>query len=120
MKRYLIAFAITGCAAISASAQSDKKVLTTFDYENSTKALVFNTNKLVYRSNVNPNWLPDGKLWYAVSVPGGMEYVLIDPKDGSRKTGPDKKSILPDAGTGNAGRRRGGDMTLSPDGKKTA
>ncbi len=128
MKKYFIALAITGLAGFTASAQSDKKVLTATDYEQATRALGFNTSKLVYRYNVNPNWLPDGKFWYSVSVPDGVEYVLIDPTDGSRKTGADKKSILPDAANGTTGagggRRRGGGgggmESLSPDGKKSA
>ena len=53
-----------------------------------------------------------------------MEYVLIDPANGNRKTGPDKKSILPDTTTATAatgGRRRGGGLlSISPDGKKSA
>ena len=61
MKKYFIALAITGFAGITAVAQSDKKVLTTADYEGATKSLGFNTSKLVFRNNVNPNWLPDGK-----------------------------------------------------------
>ncbi len=125
MKKNILVLAVSMMAILNATAQSDKKVLTSKDYEAATKALGFNTNKLVYRNNVNPNWLPDGKLWYTVSIPGGVEFVLIDPADGSRKTGPDKKSILPDAlDTKAAGgsRRRGGFgiESLSPDGKKSA
>jgi dipeptidyl aminopeptidase/acylaminoacyl peptidase len=126
MKKYISVLALLILAGFTVTAQSDKKVLTATDYEGAVKSLGFNTNKLIFRNNVNPNWLPDGKLWYSVSVPGGVEYVLIDPTDGSRKTGPDKKSILPD-GTGGAavaagGRRRGGggNESLSPDGKKAA
>ncbi len=124
MNKNLFLPALFAVVSFSATAQSDKKVLTATDYEAATKSLGFNTSKLVYRYNVNPNWLPDGKFWYSVSVPGGVEFVLIDPKDGSRKTGPDKKSILPDAANATAttgGRRRGGAMeSLSPDGKKAA
>lgn len=126
MKKQITVLALTAIAGFSVNAQSDKKILTTSDYEAATKSLGFNTSKLVYRNNVNPNWLPDGNLWYAVSVPGGVEYVLINTTDGSRKTGPDKKSILPDAinsATGAAGgRRRGGNgnEAPSPDGKKAA
>ncbi|HMU11367.1 MAG TPA: DPP IV N-terminal domain-containing protein [Ferruginibacter sp.] len=123
MKKIFIIQALIAFFAVAAYAQSDKKVLTVADYDQATKALGFNASKLVYRYNVNPNWLPDGKFWYSVSVPGGVEFVLINPADGSRKTGPDKKSILPDATGGAAatGRRRGGAMeSLSPDGKKAA
>ncbi len=83
-----------------------------------------NTNKLVYRSNVSANWLPDGRFWYNVNVPGGKEYVLINPADGSRKTGADKKSILPDMeGVKDAPpamRRSFSNEIASPDGKKLA
>lgn len=126
MKKTIITQALIALLAVAAHAQSDKKILTTADYDQATKALGFNTSKLVYRFNVNPNWLPDGKFWYSVAVPGGAEFVLIDPADGSRKTGPDKKSILPDGANGAAGagggRRRGGggNESLSPDGKKSA
>ena len=118
MKKYFIALAITGFAGLAATAQSDKKVLTTADYEQATKALGFNTSKLVYRYNVNPTWLPDGKFWYSVNVEAGKEFVLINPADGSRKTGADKKSILPDDKP--AQRRGGQPESLSPDGKKAA
>ncbi len=126
MKKQITALALLAVTGLTAYAQSDKKVLTTADYEGATKSLGFNTSKLVFRNNVNPNWLPDGNLWYAVSVPGGVEYVLINTADGSRKTGPDKKSILPEGASGAAGagggRRRGGggNEAVSPDGKKAA
>lgn len=126
MKKIFVIQAFLAFLAVAANAQSDKKILTTADYDQATKALGFNTSRLIYRFNVNPNWLPDGKFWYSVSVPGGSEFVLINPADGSRKTGPDKKSILPDAtggavGAGGGRRRGGGGMeSLSPDGKKSA
>jgi dipeptidyl-peptidase-4 len=124
MKRHLITLAMVTLAGFTATAQSDKKILTSADYDQATRALGFNTGKLVYRNNVSPNWLPDGKCWYTVTVPAGVEFVLIDPATGIRKTGPDKKSILPDAvqAAGAApGRRRGGALeSISPDGKKAA
>ena len=125
MKKNILALAIIILAAFNATAQSDKKIVTAAAYDQATKALGFNTSKLVYRYNVNPTWLPNGSFWYAVNIEGGKEFVLINPADGSRKTGADKKSILPDepvavTGTG-AGRRRGGaNESVSPDGKKAA
>jgi len=124
MKKYLIIPVFIVATVLSANAQTGK-VFTTADYEKAAKMLSFNTNKLVYRNNVNPAWLDDGRLWYSVSVAGGREYVLINPADGSRKTGTDLKSILPDAPTErtpNAGGRRGGGSNeiVSPDGKKAA
>ncbi|MGB4844232.1 MAG: DPP IV N-terminal domain-containing protein [Ferruginibacter sp.] len=124
MKKNLIFLALLIMVTCTANAQ-DKKVVTAADYEQATKALSFNTNKLLYRSNVFPTWMDDGKFWYSVNIAKGREYVLINPADGSRKTGPDKKSILPnepnDAGSGTGFRRRGGgNELLSPDGKKAA
>jgi len=123
MKKNIIALALLIIASLSIHAQ-DKKEYTAADYDQATKALGFNTSKLAYRFNVNPTWLPDGKFWYSVNVEGGKEFVLINPANGSRKAGPDKKSILPDAGndvTAGAGRRRGGVLeSVSPDGKKAA
>ncbi len=117
MKKYIIALAILATAVFSATAQN-KKVVTGTDYEKATKALAFNTSKLVYRYNVNPTWLPDGRFWYSVNVEGGKEFVLINPADGSRKTGADKKAILPDD---KPAARRGGFLeSISPDGKKAA
>ncbi|MEP7254973.1 MAG: DPP IV N-terminal domain-containing protein [Ferruginibacter sp.] len=124
MKKNIISLALIAIASFSATGQ-DKKIYTAADYDQSTKALGFNTSKLVFRYNVNPTWLPDGKFWYSVNIDGGKEFVLINPADGSRKTGADKKSILPDepvATTGaGGGRRRGGaNESVSPDGKKAA
>jgi hypothetical protein len=118
MKKNSIVLAVMMLAAFTASAQSDKKTLTPDDYDKATKALGMHASKLVYRYNVNPTWLPDGTFWYSVNVEGGKEFVLINPADGSRKTGADKKSILPDD---KPAPRRGGPLeSVSPDGKKAA
>ena len=104
--------------------QQDLKNLTVADYDRATKFLGGGTNKLIYRNNVFPNWLDDGRLWYYVSTPAGNEYVLINPADGSRKIASDKKTLLPDAAAEKEQpvRRRGGgsNEVASPDGKKMA
>ncbi|MEO6405428.1 MAG: DPP IV N-terminal domain-containing protein [Ferruginibacter sp.] len=115
-----LAFSLVFYAA--SSQNMDKKVLTTANYQQAVNALGMNTNKIVYRSNVSPMWLADGRLWYSVNVPAGKEFVLINPADGSRKTGADKKSILPDSTSAMeqsaAGRRNFSNAVSSPDGKK--
>ncbi|MCW5961118.1 MAG: DPP IV N-terminal domain-containing protein [Pyrinomonadaceae bacterium] len=104
--------------ALSAAAQN----LTEADYKRAENALGFNTNKLVDRAGVRANWLEDGTFWYSVLTATGREFVLIDPKNGSRKTSGDLKTLVPGADpTGqNMFRRRGGLEVLSPDGKKAA
>ena len=124
MKKNIIASVLITVIVFTATAQTDnKKVFTAVDYDKATKFLSFNTNKLVYRNNVSPVWLDDGRLWYSVNISGGKEFVLINPADGSRKTGADLKSILPDATNDKApaaNNRRGGgsNEVASPDGKK--
>jgi dipeptidyl-peptidase 4 len=124
MKKKFLNSVLLALVIFSATAQNDLKVLTAADYEKSVKFLGLHTSKLVYRNNVSPTWLTDGRLWYSVNVEGGKEYVLINPADGSRKTGADKKSILPDTENAKeavtAGRRNFSNEVTSPDGKKTA
>ena len=125
MKKSLVTLVCFTVALLSAKAQQDvSKTVSTASYEKATQYLGFNTSKLVYRNNVQPTWLDDGRCWYSVSVAGGKEYVLINPVDGSRKTGPDLKSILPNAAgersTAGMGRRNFSNDIISPDGKKAA
>lgn len=82
--------------AFSIQAQNNSKTLTTTDYEQAVKYLGFNTNKLVFNSAVNPNWLPNGDFWYNNTTPKGKEIVVIHTEDGTRKTGADLKSLLPE------------------------
>ncbi|MGC4103833.1 S9 family peptidase [Ferruginibacter sp.] len=125
MRRHLFTTAFISLIAFPVLAQ-DKKVLTAADYDQAVKFLGLNTNKLVYNADVRPVWLQDGRFWYSVTTATGKQFVLINPADGSRKTGADLKSILPDAGADKTpmpgGRRGGGGGTevASPDGKKTA
>jgi len=125
MKKNFIGSVFIALLTFTASAQTEtKKIVSAADYERATKNLGGNTGKLVDRSNVNPTWLQDGKFWYSVSTATGREYVLINPADGSRKTAPDKKSLLPDAGgdkeAGQNNRRSFGLEIPSPDGTKVA
>ena len=123
MKKIIITSLLIAAIAFTATAQpGNKKVFTAADYEQATKFLSFNTNKLVDRTNVNPTWLDNGKLWYSVSTPTGKEYVLIDPTDGKRKTAADLKSLLPEASPEkkqNTRRNFSADV-YSPNGKKAA
>ena len=55
------------------------------DYQRAENFLSANTRSLVYRANVNPNWLDDGRLWYRNTVAGGTEFILVDPVKKTRK-----------------------------------
>lgn len=105
--------------AFGASAQiGDKKVFTAADYEHATKFLNFSTSKQVFRSNVSPGWLEDGRFWYSVTTSTGPEFVLINPVDGNRKSGTDKRILLADAKERKKVLNNGALAVTSPDGKK--
>ncbi len=122
MKKRIIGFALSCLVVFSANAQTANKNLTAANYEQATKFLGFNTNKLIDRINVSPNWLADGKFWYSVNVNGAKEFVLINPADGSRKNAADQKTLLSTPAGENvpAGRRSFSNDVASPDGKKAA
>ncbi|NOT90483.1 MAG: prolyl oligopeptidase family serine peptidase [Ferruginibacter sp.] len=111
--------------AFAAAAQPDsKKVLTAANYQQAVQFLNFNTNKLLYNNTISPVWLQDGRLYYASTTASGKEFVLINPKDGKRKTAADLKTLLQeifsDKTTTNPVRRSASNEVLSPDGKKAA
>ena len=76
-------------------AQENIPEITAEDYERATKFLSFNTNALVDRANIRPVWLEDGRFWYRVNTSEGTEYVLVNPKDGSKQTATSMQELLP-------------------------
>lgn len=121
MKRISIvtlAFVLLAFSSITFAQQ----VFTAADYDRAAKMLGSGTAPLIDRASVRPTYLPDGRFWYMVLTPTGKEYVLINPADGSRKTGKTTAEIGVTGGApgGPAGRRGGGGGGTSPDGKKTA
>lgn len=116
---YTVAILLIAC---STSILAQTKSLTAGDYARAEKMLAYSTAPLVDRAGVRPTWLPDGKFWYMVLTATGREFVLVNPADGSKKTG----ASLAELGvTGAAapqafGRRAGGSGVTSPDGKKSA
>lgn len=121
-KTLFILLFLAGFSAHINAQDQQKRVLTAEDYEQAAKFLGFNTNDLVDRADVRPNWLKDGRFWYEVSSEGEKEYVLIDPKKKTRKTAATKeallKNIAPEEST--SSERYSRTEVLSPDGKKAA
>lgn len=109
-------FAILTLSSVIGLAQS----LTAEDYARAEKMLSYNTAPLVDRAAVRPTFLPDGRFWYQVLTATGREFVLVDPGDGSKKTGQSLTDLgLPAApAQGGQGRFGGGIAIKSPDGKK--
>jgi dipeptidyl aminopeptidase/acylaminoacyl peptidase len=60
------------------------RTITAAEYARAEKFMGYNTNPLVLRSGVRPNWLPDERFWYRITTAEGSEFVLIDPAKGTR------------------------------------
>ena len=97
MKKILIVAISVIVSTFSAAAQ--QPALTAADYARAEKMMGYNTSQLIDRNGVRPTILPDGRFWYRVLTPTSVEYVLIDPKDGSRKVGAkwDDMGLAPNA-----------------------
>ncbi|HLZ89413.1 MAG TPA: DPP IV N-terminal domain-containing protein [Puia sp.] len=121
--------------AVAARAQSNR-VITTEEYAHAESMLNYNTEPLIDRATVQPNWLPGGGLfWYRTLTATGSEYVLVDAGKKSRVSYGDREklaqaistatgkpfdvSMLAEGRRGRGG-RGGGNEVLSPDGKRAA
>jgi dipeptidyl aminopeptidase/acylaminoacyl peptidase len=71
-----------------------RPALTADDYQRAERFMGYNTTPLVFRMSVRPVWLGDpgrrgakpgdDRFWYRNTVPGGTEFVLVDPVGGTR------------------------------------
>lgn len=106
-------------AAVKPNAEA-KMVLTAEDYARAEKMLSYATAPLVDRAGARPVFLPDGRFWYRVLTPTGMEFVLINPVTGERKTGTDMASLGISGAPPQIAFRGMVISAMSPDGKKEA
>jgi dipeptidyl-peptidase 4 len=58
--------------------------LTAADYARAEKWMGYNTNPLVYRSGIRPNWQSDDRFWYRLVTAEGSEFVMFNPASGTR------------------------------------
>lgn len=104
---------------LTLTVQAQEKI-TSEDYEHAVKFLGFNTEPLIDRAKVSPNWLEDGRFWYMVSTAEGQEYVLVNPENGKRKTAKTKEELLGALEKDNQNNKIERAEVFSPDGKKAA
>jgi dipeptidyl-peptidase 4 len=71
------------CVPTGAGAQSSP--VTPQDYARAERFLSWNVDPLVFGAEVRPQWLADGRFWYQNRVPGGHEFILVDPVRGTRE-----------------------------------
>jgi dipeptidyl aminopeptidase/acylaminoacyl peptidase len=76
---------LLGMAAAAGSPLSAQVTqLTADDYARAERFLNEQTSPMVYGGSVTPRWLDDGRFWYANEVPGGTEFVMVDPTSGEK------------------------------------
>src|SRR3954470_23774599 len=86
-----IGFVLAAAAAmaIPGAAQqrqpSQRRGLTAADYAHAEKFMTWNTTPLVFRSGVNPTWLPDDRFWYRIRTAAGNEAILVNPATGEKQ-----------------------------------
>jgi dipeptidyl aminopeptidase/acylaminoacyl peptidase len=90
MNKFL--FTTLSLAGLAANAQQGK-VLTAKDYQHAESFLSYNTQPLVDRSDVRPNWLPGDKFWYRVLTPTGSEFIIVDPVKRTRTAAFDQEKL---------------------------
>ena len=74
-------------------AQDATRQVTADDYARAERFLSQNTNSLVFGASVSAQWLGDGRFWYRSMVPGGTEFVMVDPSEGTRERAFDHEQI---------------------------
>ncbi|MGB7843635.1 MAG: DPP IV N-terminal domain-containing protein [Salinimicrobium sp.] len=122
MKKALFSLLIICCFGNVLQAQDSlTKKVTAADYEDAVKFLRINTNPLVDKANVRPEWLEDGRFWYNISTADGFKYVLINPKNGKRTTAGSKNELFEKASISEKDQPKvSQNEKLSPDKKKVA
>lgn len=68
-----------GCIPGAFLAAQQPRVYTANDYAQAEKFMSYNTAPLAYKGQVNPHWMPDGRIWYRAVDENGTTYRLVDP-----------------------------------------
>jgi|EP01037_Dinobryon_pediforme_P008810 dipeptidyl aminopeptidase/acylaminoacyl peptidase len=78
--------------SLAASAQQGASI-NAADYARAENALNYNTESLVDRASVRPNWLPGDRFWYRVLTARGSEFILVDPAKKLRSPAFDQQKV---------------------------
>ena len=132
MKKTFFIVLFAGVAVVGRS--QEKRVYTMEDYARAERMVNYNTGALIDRADVRPNWVEGDKFWYRVLTATGAEYVLVDPVKKSRTAYATRDQLAAALSTATGktieasklreergfGRRGGGAVVVSPDGKRAA
>jgi len=101
---------VLACAVplMAQQAASTARVFTADDYARAERFMGYNMSPLVFHAAVRPTWLADStqlpptargaasaddRFWYRVSVPGGTEFILVDPARGTKERAFDHEKL---------------------------
>ena len=81
----LVSFVSLTAAVASEKSGEAPRSLTAADYAQAEKFMPYNVTPLVLRAGVRPTWLPGDRFWYRNALENeGSEFILVDPKRGTR------------------------------------
>src|SRR5262249_47864409 len=86
-------FFLAASFAATGSLCAQTHPVTAADYARAEKFLAGGLNGLMVRAQVQPNWLPDGRMWYSVTTAQGNEFILVDPARGTREPAFDRTNL---------------------------
>lgn len=95
------------------------KTFTDDDYQRAASMLSGNVSRLIDKA-IQPEWLPDGTLWYRSLTEKGAEFKLFDPSDGKLITADSKKDLFEKGSVKNETGNTNSEEVLSPDGRYSA
>jgi dipeptidyl aminopeptidase/acylaminoacyl peptidase len=82
--RTAVLASVVPLALLSSSVSAQVTQLSADDYARAERFLSGHTTPLVHGGSVRPEWLEDGRFWYRNAVPGGSEFVMVDPTAAAR------------------------------------
>ena len=92
MKRIFKLIALTLLATSPVAAQQPAAI-TAQDYQRAEKWMGYNTNPLVFRTGVRPNWQGDTRFWYRVTTAEGTDFIMVDTATGAKSPAFDQAKL---------------------------
>ncbi len=87
------ALLLCALASLPMSAQETGRVYTDADYAQAEKFMPYNVNPLLMHAVRDPQWLPDGRVWFRDNGPKGITYQLIDPVKATKQPAFDQAKL---------------------------
>jgi dipeptidyl aminopeptidase/acylaminoacyl peptidase len=78
---------------VAQQADTARRALTANDYARAERFMSYNTQPLVFRTAVRATWLAEDRFWYRNTVPGGAEFIYVDPARATRQPAFDHERV---------------------------